>query len=78
MHHNLQVVISTPLLVFFPALEFINNHCKMEKGGDRVHVVYQLWFLCASFHLQDDYMFMLKKFDASECVMGIYHASLES
>lgn len=59
MHHNLQVVISTPLLGFFPTLEFINNHCKMGKGGGRLHILCQSWFLSSSFHLQDDYMFTL-------------------
>lgn len=59
IHHNLEAVISTPLLGFFPTLEFINNHCKTGKGVGRLHVVCQLWFLSSSFHLQDDCMFML-------------------
>lgn len=39
IHQHLEVVISTPLLGFFPTLEFINNHCKTGKGVGRPHVV---------------------------------------
>lgn len=45
---NLQVVISTSLLGFFPTLEFINNNCNTGKGGGRLCFVCQSWFLSSS------------------------------
>lgn len=38
IHQHLEVVISTPLLGFFPTSEFINNHCKTGRGVGMLYV----------------------------------------